>query len=1414
MLLSKSKPFQIAAIRLVIFFSGLIAIAGCGISPIADVTQTPLISPAAGTYTTIQTVTLTAPQAGAQIFYTTNGSFPTDFPTSVTTLYSVPITVAATQTINAIALAPGKTDSPAATAVFTINLPVAATPVFTPTAGTYNAVQTVTITDATPGAAIYFTTNGTAPTSASTLYSGPIAVSSAETISAIAIVQGYINSAVGSAAYTLTAATPVIAPSGGAYTSTQAVSIADATPGAVIHYTTNGSVPTASSTTYTGAITVMAGETINAIATATGFGNSAVASAAYTFIAATPVISPAGGTYTSAQAATIADSSSGAIIYYTTNGSTPTTSSALYSGPITVGSTETINAIAVVAGYSNSPVATATFTINLPTAATPAISPAGGTYTAAQTVTITDLTVGASIHYTTDGSVPSSSSPLYSGTIAVSASETISAIATESGYNNSAVSTAVFTLNVPLAATPVLSPSAGTYTTVQTVTIADSTVGAVIHFTTDGTVPTVSSPAYSAPITVAASETINAIATASGYNTSLVATASYVLNLPPAVTPVITPSPGTYTTVQLITISDSMTGSSIYYTTDGSTPTATSTLYSGAIRISSSMTIKAIATATGYNPSAVASAAYMVNLPTFTGIVESGNQLVSGATIQLYQIGTSGYTSRATPLLVSSVTSGVNGSFSLTGQYNSCAPGAYLYVTAAGGTPASAKAANPNLALMSVVGLCDNLTSNTTIALNEINTVAAAYSLAQFSKGTSFGTSLLSQPGSGSSAPADNFATSSTNLSGLANAMAVAQILANPGTGTAPGNNSNASALPEWWQVNLVANLLAACGNTAGGTAGDGTACGTLFAGVSPTNSLAPTDTIQAALDLALTPTVSSANIANLYGIIGTAFGSTAPFQPYATTVTSISDFSIAIEYQPVAGTTALLSQPSGIAIDSLGNAWVGNQPTTGTGSAPFQGFLVELTPTGVPIQAGATSGNSPSNFVINSYSLGGASTPFGGQYGLHNSSYQLDGFLLPAIDANNNVWIQDRQNSVMAFVTGSGTAYSKSLAYQNGGNALDSGGNGAIGHSLNAASYPASTAIDGTGTVWFQMTGATPNSACSALGTYTLGLGGFVGGDSSNAVTGGVHNKTNFSQSLFITIDPNINDTITSGGTTTEIPGAPFVWTMATNGNSLLLQNYSQPNGGTGITGQPCPTPTSYFTAGPNTAPGSTDPTAPGAGSTNIPDIPNPALAGDYLHYSTEVNTALGDQTWDKFGNMWIANEGQINTTTSSPIKASITKMTPNYGSSYTPAQAAANFSFSVIHGTAGLYDNSTDYPTYLTTDGAGNVWFSLVSNHFVNAVTNVGVALSPYVSGVISSTTAGFAGSVCTNCTFNGVKATYGRPALTINRPVIDLSGNVWVPVSGVGSTYVDLLVGIAAPKVAPDSLGLKNGTFGFQP
>jgi hypothetical protein len=74
-----------------------------------------------------------------------------------------------------------------------------ATPVFNPAAGTYTSKQNVTISDATSGAAIYDTIDGTVPTTSSAKYTAAISVSSTETIKAIAMSSGSITSAMASA---------------------------------------------------------------------------------------------------------------------------------------------------------------------------------------------------------------------------------------------------------------------------------------------------------------------------------------------------------------------------------------------------------------------------------------------------------------------------------------------------------------------------------------------------------------------------------------------------------------------------------------------------------------------------------------------------------------------------------------------------------------------------------------------------------------------------------------------------------------------------------------------------------------------------------------------------------------------------------------------------------------------------------------------------------------------------------------------------------------------------------------------------------------------------------------------------------------------------------------------------------------
>src|SRR6266542_949365 len=311
---------------------------------------------------------------------------------------------------------------------------------------TFNTPQSIRLADATAGASIYYTKDGSIPTTSSALYTGPIAVSASTTINAVAVASGYQQSPLAAAVYTMVAANPSFSPAPvTSFTSAQSVTLGDITPGVSIYYTKDGSNPTASSTLYTGQITVNTTTAIKAIAAGNGFGVGPVASATYTFVAAAPSFTPgAYATFSSPVSLKLTDVSPGVSIYYTRDGSTPTASSTLYTGPIALNGTTTLKAIAVGNGYGASVVTSATYTF---VAATPTFSPTPGTYTAPVSVKLSGASPGVPIYYTTDGSTPTTSSTLYTGVFPVSATTTIKAIASGNGYGTGGVASGTYTIS-------------------------------------------------------------------------------------------------------------------------------------------------------------------------------------------------------------------------------------------------------------------------------------------------------------------------------------------------------------------------------------------------------------------------------------------------------------------------------------------------------------------------------------------------------------------------------------------------------------------------------------------------------------------------------------------------------------------------------------------------------------------------------------------------------------------------------------------------------------------------------------------------------------------------------------------------------------------------------------------------------
>lgn len=246
------------------------------------------------------------------------------------------------------------------------NVVVVAAPTFSVSAGTYAYDLSVELKSTDEGTKIYYTTDGSTPTTKSTLYTEAISISSNTTLKAIAVDAEGNQSAVASAVYVIdkTVAAPTFSVSAGTYNSEQTVVLTAKGDGITIYYTLDGSDPTTNSKVYTEPLVIDATTTVKAIAVDQYKNQSDVVSAKYTIdmrIPA-PTFSVSAGTYNSEQ--TVELTATGDVkIYYTLDGSEPTTKSTLYTGAISIGTSTVVRAIAVD-GYGNqSAVATATYSI-------------------------------------------------------------------------------------------------------------------------------------------------------------------------------------------------------------------------------------------------------------------------------------------------------------------------------------------------------------------------------------------------------------------------------------------------------------------------------------------------------------------------------------------------------------------------------------------------------------------------------------------------------------------------------------------------------------------------------------------------------------------------------------------------------------------------------------------------------------------------------------------------------------------------------------------------------------------------------------------------------------------------------------------------------------------------------------------
>lgn len=386
-----------------------------------------------------------------------------------------------------------------------------------------------------------------------------------------------------------------------------------------------------------------------------------------------------------------------------------------------------------------------------------------------------------------------------------------------------------------------------------------------------------------------------------------------------------------------------------------------------------------------------------------------------------------------TALLSTPLTTDSSGGFS-PAAYSCSSSNSLLYLVVTGGKPGNAAASgNSAIALLAALGPCSRVSSSSAYVINEATTVAAAYALAQFlTTGAKIG-------------------ATSTNSTGLQNAFATAAALADPQTGASPGSTFASNGTSPAAVLNTLANLISACAASTPTTS----TCSGLFANTTPPGGPAPTNTLDAVLNLVHNP---AANVGALYGL------STAASAYLPALTSAPADWALYIDYSGGG-----LSSPTGVALDGSGNVWVANNAKAASLFSPLGKplFASGITGSGLNASFGIAVDTSnhawipnepgsgvPGNSITVLDSTGAA---LSGSTGF--TSGGLDYPISVAIDTDSSAWIVDYGNSYLTHLSNSGQALS-----------------GSSGYSSSQLAFPVAIAVDASHNVWV------PNQAGSTV--------------------------------------------------------------------------------------------------------------------------------------------------------------------------------------------------------------------------------------------------------------------------------------------------------------------------------------------
>jgi streptogramin lyase len=534
------------------------------------------------------------------------------------------------------------------------------------------------------------------------------------------------------------------------------------------------------------------------------------------------------------------------------------------------------------------------------------------------------------------------------------------------------------------------------------------------------------------------------------------------------------------------------------------------------------------------------------------GMVHGGQQPIVGAKVYLYAANTTGYGNAAVSLLQSAggtVPDGSGnyyyptqsgGTFSISGDFTCPSAGSQVYLYAVGGDPGLGDGTNAAIGLMAALGTCGSLSSAPYVVINEISTVATAYSIAGFATDATHVSSSSSTLATATDVP-NAFATV-TNLESLGRGVALA---------TTPNGNG---VVPQG-EIDILADILAACVNSAGPSS---TPCSTLFSNAMNGNSQ-PAETATAAINIAHNP---GANVATIFGLLP----SNRPFQP--TGEVAPNDFTIAVTYTG-GGLDGTGVAPLGVAIDASGDVWVPNFSASSLSEFNSNG----VPKTGSPFSAAGL--DNPTSVAIDTYGSAWVANYNGNDISEFNSQGQKisgpPGFTGGGLNEPYGIAIDNVGNAWAANFGGNSLSEFESNA--SGGLALS----GPSGFGDQVLAGPAGIAADTAGDVWTAnyisakggLAEAVPSASPGQPPTVTLFSGGGLNAPYGVAIDGSGNAWTTNrggpgSVSEFKSNGTAITGTsgYTGGGLTNPygiaIDGAGNVWAADNGGNADSISEIS----------------------------------------------------------------------------------------------------------------------------------------------------------------------------------------------------------------------------------------------------------------